>query len=441
MRFDQPPRPSPSLVPSPERVAAFMAEQRARAEKEVAAVFGRSAKPDPVPQLISGTANTYRAPEWVLPDRIARGKLTVLGGAPGSGKSAFVTDVIARVTAGSAWPCQEGMAPKGAVLLIEPQGDADVFGLRFQAAGGDLGGLHVLREVKDGTKARPFDLEKDLAGLDPLIEGIKDLRLIAIDAVQVPGGRGLAAARKTDALFEQLAALARRHNVAVLAIARQAGGDYLSRKPISFGALPLTAARTAFLVEFDPAVENGYLLLQVKNELAADSGTLAFDIVAGARAAAVRFASIKIATTPRELTAREAPGFNSAKAEAIEFLCGLFADPLQLKVREIEQEARARGLLGANQPLSQCRALRDARLALGLTVTREGFGRGGAWVWARPEAAKADQIEAPSPDPVSGETAPPTPAVISPPIQPAHGQTQTAADEAHGVMYGRSRHL
>ena len=164
----------------------------------------------------------------------------------------------------------------------------------------------------------------------------------------------------------------------MLAVARQAGGDYLSRKPISFGALPLTAARTAFVVEFDPAEENWHLLLQVKNELAPDPGTLAFQIVSGERAAAVRFAAQKIRTSPRELTAREAPGFNSAKAEAIEFLRDLFAGTLQLKVREIEQEARARGLLGTNQPLSQCRALRDARLTLGLTVTREGLAAAAA---------------------------------------------------------------
>ena len=433
MRFDQPSRPSPSIVPSPERVAAFRAELHARAEKEVAAAFGRSAKPDPVPQLISGVANTCATPEWVWPDRIARGKLTVLGGAPGSGKSTFVTDLLARVTAGSAWPCQEGMAPKGAVLLIAPQGDADVFGLRFAAAGGDLSGLHVLREVKDGSKARPFDLEKDLAGLTALIEGVKDLRLIAIDAV--PAGRGAAAARKAEVLFEQLAALARRHNVAVLAIARQTGGDYLSRKPIAFGTLPLTAARTAFLVECDPAEENGYLLLQVKNELSNDPGTLAFGIVRHENAAAIAFAPRKITTSPRELTAREAPGFNSAKAEAIEFLCGLFADTLQLKVREIEQEARARGLLGANQPLSQCRALRDARLALGLSVTREGFGRGGAWVWARPEAAEVEQTEAAPRDTVPAQPSEPTPPVISPPPQPAPTQTQNAAE------WSEQRHL
>ncbi len=391
-----------------------------------------AAKAVPVLQLISGTANTCAMPEWVWPGRIARGKLTVLGGAPGSGKSALLTDVIARVTAGSAWPCQEGMAPKGAVLLIEPQGDPDVFGLRFRAAGGNWGELHVLREVGEGTNARPFDLERDIAGLDSLVDGIKDLRLIAIDAVQIPGGRAAAAARKAEALFESLAALARRHNVAVLAIARQTRGDYLNRKPISFGTLPLTAARTAFLIEFDPAVEDGYLLLQVKNELAPDSGTLAFQIVAGASAAVISFASQKITTAPRELTAREAPGFNSAKAEAIEFLCVLFADTLQLKVREIEQEARARGLLGSNQPLSQCRALRDARLALGLAVTREGFGRGGAWAWARPEAAKVDQEQTQPQATVTAETAQPTPAMISPPIQPAQAQTRKAGEWIEG---------
>jgi hypothetical protein len=430
MSLDQPRRPSRSIVPTPEQVAAYLAKQRTRVIEELtgAPPAAPAAKPGPVPQLISGTDNTYAEPEWIWPDRIARGKLTVLGGAPGSGKSSLLTDVIARVTAGSVWPCQEGMAPKGAVLLIEPQGDPDVFGPRFRAAGGDWGGLHVLREVMDGTRARPFDLEKDLAGLDSLIEGIKDLRLIAIDAVKIPGGRGAAAARKAEALFESLAALARRHNVAVLAIARQAGGDYLSRKPISFGTLPLSAASTAFVVEFYPAQENWQLLLQVKNELAPDPGTLAFGIVRRESAAAVRFGTLEIKTTPRELTAREAPGFNSAKAEAIEFLRDdLFADALQLKVREIEQAARARGLLGPNQPLSQCRALRDARLALGLTVIREGFGRGGGWAWARPEAAEVDQRQAQPQAAAPAETAQPTPAMTSPPIQPAQAQTEDAA--------------
>jgi hypothetical protein len=44
------------------------------------AAAAAAAKAVPVPQLISGSANTCAEPEWVWPDRIARGKLTVLGG-------------------------------------------------------------------------------------------------------------------------------------------------------------------------------------------------------------------------------------------------------------------------------------------------------------------------------------------------------------------------
>src|SRR5271165_5825612 len=49
-----------------------------------------------------------------------------------------------------------------------------------------------------------------------------------------------------------------------------------------------------------------------------------------------------------------------------------------------------------DQAISQCRPLRDARAALGLIVTREGFGRGGAWVWATPDAEEEQQTEAPA---------------------------------------------
>ena len=59
------------------------------------------------------------------------------------------------------------------------------------------------------------------------------------------------------------------------------------------------------MVEIDPTDENRHLLLQVKNELSADPGTLAFGIVRRENAAAIAFAPAKIRTSPREFTARE----------------------------------------------------------------------------------------------------------------------------------------
>ena len=87
-------------------------------------------------------------------------------------------------------------------------------------------------------------------------------------------------------------------------MARQAGGDYLNRKPISFGTLPLTAARTAFVVEIDPNDEGRRLLLQVKNELSNDPGTLAFGIVRRENAAAITFAPAKPTPCPPAVNRR-----------------------------------------------------------------------------------------------------------------------------------------
>jgi hypothetical protein len=426
----------PSLQSS---IAEFASVEEVLALLPRAQASAAAAKAAPVPHLISGSELTHTPTEWVWPARIARGKLTLIGGAPGSGKTTLAMELVSRVTTGTDWPCGEGVAPKGSVLLIAPQSDPDTFVPRLKAAGTDLAHLHTIRTVKEGTRSRRFNLDKDIAALDPVIAGIKDLHLIVIDAVNVQSGRGRAGAREAGALFDALAELAQRNNVAVLAIAHPVGADYLSRKPISFGALPLTAVCAAFLVETDPADASRRLLLQVKNEVASDPGTLSFCITErrnpqrpSESAASVRFAPQKLALDAREFTARQARGFNSAKAEAIEFLRGLFAGTTHHKVRAIEQEARAIGLLGANQPLSQCRALRDARMALGLLAMREGFGKDGAWVWVKPEAMEAQQeqdeprSEPPGePDPpehVRAASAQPAASVTSPLIAPTQLQ-------------------
>ena len=42
--------------------------------------------------------------EWLWQNRLARGKLTLLAGEPGIGKSQAVIDIIARISNGGFWP-------------------------------------------------------------------------------------------------------------------------------------------------------------------------------------------------------------------------------------------------------------------------------------------------------------------------------------------------
>src|SRR5215470_11772488 len=74
---------------------------------------------------------------WIWPRRIARGKLHVLAGDPGLGKSFLTLDVASRITSGNAWP-DGGTAKIGNVLVFSLEDDAsDTIRPRVAAMGGD----------------------------------------------------------------------------------------------------------------------------------------------------------------------------------------------------------------------------------------------------------------------------------------------------------------
>jgi putative DNA primase/helicase len=72
------------------------------------------------------------------------GQLTLIGGEAGSGKSLLACDLAARITAGRAWPDGAAAEP-GSVLLVASAEDASgLWRPRLEAAGADIGRVHVL---------------------------------------------------------------------------------------------------------------------------------------------------------------------------------------------------------------------------------------------------------------------------------------------------------
>ncbi len=356
--------------------------------------------------------------QWLWRGRIARAKLTFISGATGSGKSALAVSLAAAVSTGGAWPCGEGDAPKGSAILVCPGGDPDVFMPRLKAAGADLSHVKVICEVDAPNGPRPFDAVTDLPLLDVALRTVEDLRLIVVDGLNLSAGRG--AARQARTLLDPLAALAKSHDIPVVAIARPAG-DGLGRKRPGIDPLTLEAAPCAFVIETDPADESRRLLLQVKNELAPEPGTLGFRVAAHAlqqdqTAARIVFEPHHDPITARQFFARQSRSFDSAKHEAIGFLHDLFAGASELTIRQIEDAARGIGLIKASQGLAQCRVLRDARLAMGLAVTRATSGVD--WVWAKPDRQETKGAQlATQARPAAGQNIQ-TAAVASPSLQP-----------------------
>jgi AAA domain len=72
----------------------------------------QATKKPPVCKVIE--QSKIRKLQWLWPNWLARGHLTILGGEPGIGKSMVVTDLAARMSAGSVWPDGQPMPRRSA---------------------------------------------------------------------------------------------------------------------------------------------------------------------------------------------------------------------------------------------------------------------------------------------------------------------------------------
>ena len=111
------------------------------------------------------------------------GKLSVIAGHPGLGKSQLTCAMAAAVTNGGPWPNSEGRAPRGGVLMLSAEDDvADTIRPRLEAAGAAVAHVHVLEAVRTGDGARRgFDLSRDVARLEEALAEVRDVRLVVID--------------------------------------------------------------------------------------------------------------------------------------------------------------------------------------------------------------------------------------------------------------------
>ena len=92
--------------------------------------------------------------EWLWPGRIATGKLTLIGGKPGLGKlqvAAFIASVVSK---GGYWPCDEGVAPQGSVVIFSAEdGITDTIVPRLMGLGADLDRIEIVTGVVESNRA------------------------------------------------------------------------------------------------------------------------------------------------------------------------------------------------------------------------------------------------------------------------------------------------
>jgi KaiC/GvpD/RAD55 family RecA-like ATPase len=221
---------------------------------------------------------------WLWPGRIPLGKLTLLIGDPGLGKSLLTADIASRITRGTPFP-DSARCESGSVIFLSAEDDpADTIRPRLDAAGADVSCVHTLEAVRvqltnGSLTEKPFNLETDVAALEGAVREHPGVRLIVIDPISAYlGGVDSHSNAEVRGVLARLATLAAQYNVAVLCVThlRKSAGAavYRAVASIAFTA----AARAVWAVAPDPEDADRRLLLAVKQNLSADPGGLAFRI-------------------------------------------------------------------------------------------------------------------------------------------------------------------
>ena len=333
--------------------------------------------------------------DWVWRGRLAIGKLTILAGEPGLGKSQVALYVASTITRGTKWIGSDERARRGRVLMLSAEdGLADTVRPRFDAAGGDPSMVSIIRAtqsvVPGGHIRGTFNLSADLLLLEQEIIRHGDVELVIIDPLS-SYMMNVDSHRNTDvrSVLEPVGEMAERLKVAILATSHLSKGDGKAINRIIGSIAFVAAARAVFTVVEDPDDEGRRLFLSVKNNIAPSQDGLAFRLEQ--REIAPEIVGSAVAWDENaivELTADQVLSGTaiqpSTKSDAVEFLLDLLAIG-PMAVRDIEEQAVDAGLLGEGKPISQSKPFRLARIELGIKPRRAGgLGGGGRWVWELP---------------------------------------------------------
>ncbi|MDF1870600.1 MAG: AAA family ATPase [Phycisphaerales bacterium] len=319
---------------------------------------------------------TSKPIDWLEEGRIALGKLTLIAGDPGLGKSFITLDLASRVSRGEL-PSRRSsgsvqLTDQGQVVLLNAEDDAgDTIRPRLEAMGADLSRVHLLEGVVKpmGRCVNLTQLDTDVQLFANTLKKIDNLKLIVIDPISAYMG-------KTDshnnadvrAVLAQLARLAQWTGAAVVCVThlnKDAGGKRAIYR--AMGSLAFTAAaRAVHLVTKHPDDASKRVVAPVKNNLSEEVKPRVYRLEDGR----VEWIDEQIQWDADSIESafegeRTAP---SAMEEAKRFLEAAMKDGARPS-KEVLDEAEAHGITAST--------LQRARQALGTRSFRDN----GIWHW------------------------------------------------------------
>lgn len=342
-------------------------------------------------QILNMSSIKAQAINWLWDGWLPLGKLTILAGAGGCGKTNLLLALIATITTKGIFPDGAKCEQVGKVLIYSTEDDpADTLKPRLIANGADTSKIDFIagRINQDGER-EPFDPTKDLPMLYEYAKQNPDIKLLMIDPIISAVGGDSNKATDVRKSLQVLVDFAQEFDCAVVGITHFAKGTSGSSPAERIiGSQAFTALARMVWSAAKREDEGDCILVRAKSNISTLDGGIRYQIepetvLDGIETTKTAWLGT-IEGTAKELLneAESTESYNGSAVDmAKDFLVELLSDVEHMPSKEIQSQAREAGFSAAS--------VRRAQEALNIKPFRPHGEK--VWFWALPKIHRLDE--------------------------------------------------
>ncbi|MEJ5034633.1 AAA family ATPase [Acinetobacter sp. MYb177] len=328
---------------------------------------------------------------WLWPGWLPLGKMIILAGAGGCGKTNLSLALIAIITRGGFFPDGMQCENPGRVLIYSTEDDpADTLKPRLIANGADINRVSFIAgRTNQQGKLEPFDPAKDFPKIEQYIKANPDLKLLMIDPIISAVSGDMNKANDVRRSLQPLVDLANQYGFAILGITHFAKGS-VNNNPADriLGSQAFSALARMAWSAARRETEGDCILVRAKSNISTLDGGIRYQLESVMVAENIETTKTTwlgaIEGSAKELlNSAELSGSdnNSVVDTAKEFLIELLNTVEKMSSKEVQAQAKEAGFSPAS--------IRRAQERLNIKPFRPHGEKG--WFWSLPKIHRLDE--------------------------------------------------
>ena len=283
--------------------------------------------------------------EWLRFPYIPFGKLTIIQGNPGEGKTYFAMMLTAACTNRKLFPNMEDIEPFNVIYQTAEDGMGDTIKSRLVEAGADLSRVMVIDDTEEALTLSDDRIEKAVRQ--------NHVRLVIIDPVQAFIGADVDMNRANEVrpVFRKLGMIAEKTGCAIVLIGHLNKSSGTQSTYRGLGSIDIMAAVRSLIfigkVRKDPTTR---VLIHEKSSLAPPGETMAFKL---GDEEGFRWVGAYEISADELLDGKEGKATETKLERGRKLIRELLADKKEISIRELDEKAKEQGISG--------RTMRDVR--------------------------------------------------------------------------------